>query len=144
MERQPKTVMIHEADKWFDSRKSGRNENVLLSSFAGQAGKRNLDVYFDCQFLGRVDKYLREIPDFIIEAYEKEVDGNDNPTLFHYNWVDCYHNTSGSFSISAELLEPFYKIYDSFEANEPLMMGKSMEDITEVVKTRRRKHSADS
>lgn len=139
MERQPKTIMIHEADKWFDSRKSSRNENVLLSSFAGQAGKRNLDVYFDCQFLGRVDKYLREIPDFIIEAIGKEVDNNDRPTAFSYNWLDCYRNNSGSFVVDAKYLEPFYSAYDSFEPSEPLVESRSMKKIVEEIQTRKRR-----
>ena len=35
MELSPKTVLMQEASKWFDSRRSGRNENVLLFLFIG-------------------------------------------------------------------------------------------------------------
>src|SRR6266542_1285112 len=42
---QPTTVLIQEASKWFDSRRSMRIENTILSSLTGQQRKRDMDIY---------------------------------------------------------------------------------------------------
>src|SRR4029077_18765483 len=83
MEISPKTVLMQEASKWFDARRSGRRENVLLSSFTGQSGKRDIDIYYDDQFITRIDRGLRDITDFSFVSNCIR-DGDKKPIVFEY------------------------------------------------------------
>src|SRR5574339_956701 len=49
VERSPKQILLQEIDKWFDSWLKGE-EMRLVSSFAGQSGKRNLEILGDTQY----------------------------------------------------------------------------------------------
>lgn len=123
MERSSKTFLIQEADKWFDSRRSMRTENVLLSSFTGQSGKRNIDVYWDTQFPTRVDKGLWDITEWLVRA-ECIYDDDKNPLLFRYDWANVFY-PSKSFSevFPSVLIEDMglYQLYDSYKATMPLV-----------------------
>lgn len=131
VDREPKTLMIQEADKWFDSHRSMRNENTLLSSLTGQSGKRNLDIMFDTQFWNRIDSSLRDVTEYIYHSTAFIDDSTKKPLAFQYQIEDMY---DGSFRrlplIPAPILEPFYDMYNSYEATIPLTSGKNMQVIS--------------
>lgn len=125
MELSPKTVLIQEASKWFDARRSGRRENVLLSSFTGQSGKREIDIYYDDQFLTRIDRGLRDITDFSFISNVKR-DSNNQPLIFEYEMYGGYfiYPTGRTLKFPAKTLldfegmEYYYSMYNTREPTQ--------------------------
>jgi hypothetical protein len=127
MEISPKTVVMQEASKWFDSRRSGRNENVLLSSFTGQSGKRDIDIYYDDQFMTRIDKGLRDITDisFLSNCVR---DKDRNPLIFEYEMFNGYFmgSTGKTIRIPAQYMMQFYEMYNTREPTQPLIKNEKV------------------
>lgn len=128
MEISPKTVLMQEASKWFDARRSGRNENVLLSSFTGQSGKRDIDIYYDDQFMTRIDRGLRDITDYsflsnCIRNRDKE------PVLFEYEMYGGYfiYPMNKTLRIPAKDLIKYYEMYNTREATKPLIKNERVD-----------------
>jgi hypothetical protein len=122
MDISPKTVLMQEASKWFDSRRSGRKENVLLSSFTGQSGKREIDIYYDDQFMTRIDRGLRDITDYsFLSSCIRDKD--KNPVLFQYEMYYGYfvYPLNKTLQISAEKMVKYYDMYNTREPTKPLM-----------------------
>ena len=134
VDRHPKTLCIQEADKWFDSHRSMRNENVLLSSLTSQSGKRNLNIYYDTQFYNRIDKSLRDVTEIIFHANVYISSKTKEPIAFQYT----SETPNGEFKelpiIPAPIFEPFYSMYNSYEATQPLTSTKSMKEIMGDIK----------
>lgn len=122
MEISPKTVLMQEASKWFDARRSGRNENVLLSSFTGQSGKRDIDIYYDDQFMTRIDRGLRDITDysFISNRIPKHP---ETPIVFQYEKYAGYFAvyTERTLTFPATFMQQFYSMYNTREPTAPLI-----------------------
>ncbi len=121
MEISPKTVLLQEASKWFDARRSGRSENVLLSSFTGQSGKRDIDIYYDDQFMTRIDRGLRDITDYTyLTNLIKDKDGN--PLLFEYEMFRGYflYPLGKRLLIPAMAMSQFYTMYNTREPTKAL------------------------
>lgn len=129
MDREKKTLLIQEADKWFNARRSMRNENVLLGGLTGQSGKRNLNIYWDTQFPHLVDNQLREVTDVVFHASVLRVNGE--PVSFQYTKEDRFDTRD--IIIPAELLKPYYDMYDSYDTTPPLTETKSMKEIHNIV-----------
>lgn len=121
MDISPKTVLIQEASKWFDSRRSGRKENVMLSSFTGQSGKREIDIYYDDQFMTRIDSGLRDITEisFISEAIPRHP---QKPIVFRYSQFAGYFKVDINKTIKfpAYYMEQYYSMYDTRKPTESL------------------------
>jgi len=128
MEISPKTVLIQEASKWFDARRSSRNENVLLSSFTGQSGKRDIDIYYDDQFITRIDRGLRDITDFSFVS-NCVYDSKKNPLMFEYEMYGGYFaypmNRTLRFPVS--IMSKFFNLYDTRQPTQPLQKIKVKE-----------------
>jgi hypothetical protein len=125
MELSPKTVLMQEASKWFDARRSGRNENVLLSSFTGQSGKRDIDIYYDDQFITRIDRGLRDITDYsfitnCVYTPEKK------PLIFEYEKYTGYfvYPTGKTLRFPAGFMEQFYEMYNTRQPTAPLVKNE--------------------
>lgn len=125
MDIEPKTVLMQEASKWFDSRRSSRTENVLLSSFTGQSGKREIDIYYDDQFMTRIDAGLRDITDngFISNCVRSP---DKNPLLFEYEMYGGYFRFPKNRTIRfpASYMEQFFEMYKTREPTQPLISEK--------------------
>jgi len=122
MDITPKTVVMQEASKWFDARRSGRRENVLLSSFTGQSGKRDIDIYYDDQFITRIDRGLRDITDFSFISNCIR-DTKKNPIIFEYEAYGGYfaYPLNRTIRIPAYIMESFYEMYNTRQPTQPLM-----------------------
>lgn len=126
MEISPKTVLMQEASKWFDSRSSSRRENKLLSSFSGQSGKREIDIYYDDQFMTRIDRGLRDITDF--SFLSNCVYDNKQPVLFEYEMYGGYFVYPMGRTLrfpSQKVLDfdgmaSYYDMYNTREPTQPL------------------------
>lgn len=125
MEISPKTVIMQEASKWFDARRSGRNENVLLSSFSGQSGKRDIDIYYDDQFMTRIDRGLRDITDYSFLSNCIR-DKEKNPVLFEYEMYGGYfvYPMNKTLRIPAKEMLKYYELYNTREATKPLIKNE--------------------
>jgi hypothetical protein len=125
MEISEKTVVMQEASKWFDSRRSGRNENVLLSSFTGQSGKRDIDIYYDDQFMTRIDRGLRDITDYSFVSNCIR-DSNKNPILFEYTMYGGYfvYPMNRTLRIPASKMLKYYEMYNTREPTKPLIKNE--------------------
>src|SRR5688572_28290077 len=128
MEISEKTVVMQEASKWFDSRRSGRNENVLLSSFTGQSGKRDIDIYYDDQFMTRIDRGLRDITDFSFISNCIR-DSRKNPIIFEYEAHGGYfaYPLNKTNRIPAFVMEAFYEMYNTREPTKPLIKNENVD-----------------
>lgn len=135
MEQSPKTICLQEADKWFDSRRSGREENVLLSSLAGQSGKRNIDILYDTQFPTRIDNALERVTDYAIYS-DCITDKNKMPLLFVYQlcavpFGDLLRTIPiKTYKIPAVALTWLYNLYDTYEPTAPLIKKKLSDEQT--------------
>jgi hypothetical protein len=128
MDISPKTFLIQEADKWFDSRASWREENRILTSFTGQSGKRNIDIYYDSQFPTRIDKGLRDVTNFKVDC-DVLRDDNENPIIFIQYWNDVWHpHKSFERRYPWFIMEPFYKLYKTVEPTMPLLEDRFKSD----------------
>lgn len=123
MDISPKTVLMQEASKWFDARRSSRRENTLLSSFTGQSGKREIDIYYDDQFMTRIDRGLRDITDFSFISNVKR-DASGIPLIFEYEMFGGYfmYPTGRHLRFPAKKvmdfdgMESYYEKYNTREA----------------------------
>lgn len=122
MDSDPKTVVMQEASKWFDSRRSGRKENVLLSSFTGQSGKRDIDIYYDDQFITRIDMGLRDITDYTFVS-NRMPRHPQKPVLFEYEQYMGYFRfpTEKTIRLPAYYMEQFFELYNTREPTAPLI-----------------------
>lgn len=136
VDRNPKQLLIQEADKWFDSWLHNA-ENRLLSSLTGQSGKRNLDILYDTQFYNRIQQSLRRVTEFkvICSVYNDAI--TKEPLAFEIQWtkqigIDMFEPITTPKIIPATLLEPFYKLYDSYQATKPLVKGKTSKELSSM------------
>lgn len=127
VERNPKQLMLQEADKWFDSWLK-TEENRLLSSLTGQSGKRNLEILYDTQFYSRIQKSLRRVTDMVISCscYVDRI--TKKPLVFEQLWQEPDANENlipkrKPVLIPAKVLEPFYNMYNSYETTRPFVTG---------------------
>jgi len=134
MDIAPKTILIQEASKWFDSRRSGRKENVMLSSFTGQSGKREIDILYDDQFMTRIDSGLREITDisYISDCIPQHP---KKPIIFIYSQSKGYfrYDMNKSIKLPAFYMEQYYSMYDTRKPTESLETKKDKEIKTKKV-----------
>lgn len=133
MDINPKTVLMQEASKWFDSRRSGRRENVLLTSFTGQSGKREIDIYYDDQFVTRIDRGLRDVTDFTFLS--DIVLGQDRkPILFTYTMFGGYfmYQTGRVLKFPAKKVMDFEGMehyYDKYKTREPTQSLEAQQNL---------------
>jgi len=143
MEISPKSVFIQEASKWFDARRSMRKENVLLSSFTGQSGKREIDIYYDDQFPTRIDMGLRDLTNvsYISEALPAHP---LKPFVFRYHEYRGYfdYDMNRSIVYPADFMKDFYFMYDTRAPTAPLERLKELEEKTREKRGRPRKKNA--
>lgn len=118
VDRHPKVLCIQEADKIFDSRRSMKDSNRLLSSLSGQSGKRNLDILYDTQFFSRIDSSLRYVTEYVVSCVCYMQD--NKPLAFQYTYEDMYDGNVKKIIIPANLMEPFYEMYDTYETTQPI------------------------
>lgn len=130
LQRNPKTLLIQEADKIFDSWLR-TEENRLLSSLTGQSGKRNLNIYYDTQFYTRIQKALRAVTDLKIEMSSYIDKHTKNPIAFEYSIqeqidFDVFHETHHfilpiNSIIHGMAISDYFKQYDSYEVTQPFI-----------------------
>lgn len=117
MDIEPKTMLMQEAGKWFDSRNSMSVENRDLINFTGQSGKRETNVYYDDQFITRIDRGLRDVTEkSYIANCTKKPDGT--PILFEYEEYEGYfqYPTNRTLKFPAFWMQQFYSKYDTRQA----------------------------
>lgn len=114
MDINPKSFGMQEAGKWFDSRNSMSPENRDLINFTGQSGKRETNLYYDDQFITRIDKGLRDVTEkSYIANCTKRPDGT--PVLFEYEEYGGYfqYPTGRTLKFPAFWMSKFYNLYDT-------------------------------
>ncbi len=105
----------------FDSRRSMRIENTILSSLTGQQRKRDMDIYYDDQFITRIDAGLRDITktSFFANCIEN-LDGK--PIMFEYEKYYGYFKsfTNKTLRFPPSYMKQFYSMFDTKEVTAPL------------------------
>lgn len=130
MDISPKTLLIQEASKWFDSRRSSSKENVALTSLTGQSGKREIDILYDDQFASRIDKGLRDITDQTIVCHCERMQDGKTPFYFQYLLFDgfptehYFRYTGKQYMLPASFMQQFYSFYNTREPTKALIMRK--------------------
>lgn len=122
----PKTLLIQEADKIFDSRRSMKEENRLLSGLTGQSGKRNLNIFYDTQFFNRIDSSLRYVTEYVVSCSCFIDDKTKQPIAFQYQYEDMFDGRIRKALIPAILLQPFYSMYNTHEVTKNLEKGSEV------------------
>jgi hypothetical protein len=117
MDIEPKTFLMQEAGKWFDSRNSMSPENRDLINFTGQSGKRETNLYYDDQFITRIDRGLRDVTEksYIANCIRKP---DNTPILFEYEEYGGYfqYPTNRTIKLPAFWIKQFYGKYDTRQA----------------------------
>lgn len=126
VDRHPKTLLIQEADKIFDSRRSMKEENRLLSGLTGQSGKRNLNIIYDTQFWTRIDSSLRYVTEYVVSCSCFIDDKTKQPIAFEYQYEDMFDGRIRKATIPALLMQPFYGMYNTYEATKSLEQGSEV------------------
>ena len=118
MDIEPKTYLMQEAGKWFDSRNSMSPDNRDLINFTGQSGKRETNLYFDDQFITRIDRGLRDVTDktYIANCIRNPLNGQ--PLYFEYEEYARYfmYPTNRTLKFPAFWMQQFYNMYDTRQA----------------------------
>lgn len=106
-------VFIDEAYSWLESRKSGKDLNVLCSHILFQSGKRTINIYLNTQLFSAIDLRFRDMSNVLIECYK-----NNTYEFFQY---DIYVKIKGVFIFNKTELLPFneaekyFKYFDTYE-----------------------------
>lgn len=132
VDRDKKTLLIQEADKWFNSRRSMRNENVLLGSLTGQTGKRNLNIFWDTQFPHLVDNQLRNVTEIVYHASVFVDSKTREPLAFQFTREEPNNQPQILPPIPASFFKPFYDMYDTYQPVTPMTVSKTMKQLSEM------------
>lgn len=118
MDIEPKTFLMQEAGKWFDSRNSMAQENKDLINFTGQSGKRESNLYYDDQFITRIDRGLRDVTEYTYVANCLRNPLSGEPILFEYEEYTGYflHPTNHTIKLPAFWMSQFYTMYNTRQA----------------------------
>lgn len=118
MDIEPKSFLMQEAGKWFDSRNSMSKENQDLINFTGQSGKRETNLYYDDQFITRIDRGLRDVTDrsYIADCVRNPTNGM--PLMFRYEEYGGYfqYPTNHTLKFPAFYMSKFYDMYNTRQA----------------------------
>jgi len=115
-------VFIDEAYTWLESRRSGKDRNLLASYILFQSGKLTVNIYLTIQFFKSIDLRFREMTNILIDTSKDMVN-----KFFRY---DVYHNHKGVFVFNKTIFIPFEKAekyfsyYDTFEIVRSDLMDK--------------------
>jgi len=131
MDRDNETLLIQEADKWFNSRRSMSNENYLLGGLTGQSGKRNLNILWDTQFPHLVDNQLRNITEVVYHSSVFVDSQTKEPLAFQYT-RETPNDINILPPIPVTFFKPFFDMYDSYEPTATLIKRKTKKELSEM------------
>ena len=133
MDREKKTLLIQEIDKWFNARRSMRNENYLLGGLAGQSGKRNLSILWDTQYPHLVDNQIPLVTDLVYHCSVYIDSKTQEPLAFQYQKEDRINGLYPPFPpIPVNVLKPFFSMYDSYDPTANMTETKSMKELNQM------------
>ena len=115
MDIEPKTFLMQEAGKWFDSRNSMSDANKDLINFTGQSGKREANLYYDDQFITRIDRGLRDVTEYSYVANCTRNPLTGEPILFEYEEYAGYFlaPTNHTIKLPAFYMKQFFDMYNT-------------------------------
>lgn len=105
-------VLIDEAHIYLDSRRSASKVNVILSYFVLQSRKMSCDIYYTTQFIGQVDKRLRDPSHAYILCKTREV--NDELTIT-LNIINLRKVEGDEIIYQSFISNPYFNMYDTNE-----------------------------
>lgn len=125
----PKTILLDEIGKWWDSRTSGSQLNRFLAYFVDQCRKRNINVIVTDQHITGLDLRGRQSTDSLTRcicqyfpAWVKGKDGRPVPYKFHYIELNTEMSDikpPRTFSWKAEDVTFLYQFYKTEEIVVP-------------------------
>lgn len=125
--KEPKTLILDEISKWWDSRRHADKKNQYLAYFIDQSRKRNINLIVVDQHIGGFDLRGRQHVDKLIRCmceYEPNTIDTNKPIPLNFHcWVsDLEWGRAYKFYTPAKALEPFYDLYDTYEHIVPTDM----------------------
>src|SRR6185503_2388454 len=130
-DREKKTLLIQEIDKWFNARRSMRNENYLLGGLAGQSGKRNLSILWDTQYPHLVDSQIRDVTDMVYHCSVYVDSKTKDPLAFEYTKEDI-NGMINYPPIPVNVLKPFFDMYLTYEPTANITQTKTMKELNQM------------
>ena len=126
--REPKTLILDEISKWWDSRRHAHKENQYLAYFVDQSRKRNINLIVIDQHIGGFDVRGRQLVDKLIRCVCEYIPNTNppEPLNFHQYVTDLEWRKFYKFYTPAEALKPFYELYDTYEHIVPIDMISDM------------------
>lgn len=115
------TLLLDEVHIFFESRRSGSKKNLAGSYLATQSRKRSLDIIYTTQYLGQVEKRLRDNTDYLVRAFKLD------ETLYKYDIykkMDSLTLDTGDYEVVKTLFirgDNCQKIYDMYDTEEIIM-----------------------
>ena len=105
-------VLLDEAHIYLDSRRSASKVNVILSYFVLQSRKKSCDIYFTTQFIGQVDKRLRDPSHAYILCKTREVAKDFYITT---NIITLRKVEGNEDRLEVFISNPYFELYDTNE-----------------------------
>lgn len=105
-------VLIDEAHIYLDSRRSASKVNVVLSYFVLQSRKKSCDIYFTTQFIGQVDKRLRDPAHIYVLCKTRQINSTTHITL---NILELRKVEGNETKLKAFVSNPYFELYDTNE-----------------------------
>lgn len=126
------TLLIDEITLFMDCRRSGKKENIALSTLLRQSRKRNIDIYCTCQNADEVDlRLIRYTSVFVIaqRLYEELTDDKGNITTRelkthrHYTVIDDRKRKDNCYNFNMDITK-YYGYYDTDEIIQSIYENK--------------------
>jgi hypothetical protein len=105
-------LLIDEAHIYLDSRRSASKVNVILSYLILQSRKMSCDIYYTTQFIGQVDKRLRDTSHAYILCKTREIRKGLNITL---NIINLRKVEGDEQKLQSFISNNYYDLYDTNE-----------------------------
>lgn len=119
------SLCLDELYTWVDSRLSGTKGNRLITYFALQTRKIDVNLYYTAQLSGSVDLRLQFITDIIILAERRK---NGFAYTVYYDYIP-----KGTFFLPEVNAEMFYDDYDTTEVILPLELDRDIIDFNIIL-----------
>lgn len=108
------TICIDEIHTIADSRKSHGAQNIQIANFFLQSRHRGVNVIYTDQYMGQVEKRIRDNTDIIIVARNlyQDTDGDGLNDYFEYTMLDLRGEKTKVVKIYGK---PFFNLYSDAE-----------------------------
>lgn len=139
-------LLLDEGYAWLESRASGNELNIYLSSILYHSRKTFTDIYITTPDFSTIDKRFRKLVNYIIFCKHRDNFLSDD---FHFLFYDVESHSFGTHTLLYSDAKKYFSLYDTYEkieshrkrklefkllAKYPLRLKEYVLDLVEIVK----------